>query len=198
MILITPLTALAPQTAAPGPRTTSMRSISFSSVSCLSQNTPEKVGEYTVRPSIKTSNLLENRPLKPRAVIAHLLASMRATCTPGTMRSNSGMVVTPERRISVSVMTNTAAAVSARRWGVLEATDTSIFTSSSILNCFNSAKRPLSAARVTWLLSKSRTRVLHSGLVKSPDQNTDRYLYSSGNLKLEMGILHITRRAGLF
>jgi hypothetical protein len=43
--LITPLTALAPHSVAPGPLITSMRSTSSSSTSCASQNTPEKSGE---------------------------------------------------------------------------------------------------------------------------------------------------------
>ena len=37
------------------------------------QNTPEKMGVYTVRPSIKTRSCLEYWPLKPRAVMAQVL-----------------------------------------------------------------------------------------------------------------------------
>jgi hypothetical protein len=44
MMLMTPLTALAPQRVAPGPLTTSIRSMSSSTTSCASQNTPEKSG----------------------------------------------------------------------------------------------------------------------------------------------------------
>ena len=40
MILMTPLTALAPHNVAPGPLITSIRSMSSKSVSCTSQNTP--------------------------------------------------------------------------------------------------------------------------------------------------------------
>src|SRR5436309_9483 len=43
-MLITPLTALAPQRVAPGPRMISMRSTSSSITSCTSQKTPEKSG----------------------------------------------------------------------------------------------------------------------------------------------------------
>ena len=43
-MLITPFTALAPHSVAPGPLMTSMRSTSSSSRSCWSQNTPEKNG----------------------------------------------------------------------------------------------------------------------------------------------------------
>lgn len=57
MMLITPLTALAPQIDAPGPRTTSMRSTSSSGMSLNSQNTPEYTGEYRLRPSCSTSSL---------------------------------------------------------------------------------------------------------------------------------------------
>ena len=58
-----------------------------------------------LRPSIKTSILSANCPAKPRAVTDQLFASMRATCNPGTMRSSSGMLSSPERRISSCVMT---------------------------------------------------------------------------------------------
>ena len=43
-MLMMPLTALAPHSAAPGPRTTSIRSMSSSTTSCTSQNTPENSG----------------------------------------------------------------------------------------------------------------------------------------------------------
>ncbi len=73
-MLMTPLTALAPHTAAPGPRMTSMRSMSSSSMSWWSQYTPEKRGVYTLRPSTSTSSLLEKCWLKPRAETAQVLA----------------------------------------------------------------------------------------------------------------------------
>ena len=44
MTLITPFTALAPHSVAPGPLMTSIRSMSASGTSCTSQNTPEKSG----------------------------------------------------------------------------------------------------------------------------------------------------------
>ena len=44
MMLITPLTALAPHSVAPGPRITSIRSTSSSGTSCTSQKTPENRG----------------------------------------------------------------------------------------------------------------------------------------------------------
>jgi hypothetical protein len=44
MMLITPFTAFAPHSVAPGPLITSMRSMSSSITSCWSQNTPENNG----------------------------------------------------------------------------------------------------------------------------------------------------------
>jgi len=44
MMLITPLTAFEPQIVAPGPRMTSIRSMSSGGMSCMFQNTPEKAG----------------------------------------------------------------------------------------------------------------------------------------------------------
>ena len=49
MMLMTPLTAFAPQIAAPGPRITSMRSMLSRETFCESQKTPAKIGVYTVR-----------------------------------------------------------------------------------------------------------------------------------------------------
>jgi hypothetical protein len=43
-------------------------------------------------------------------LIAHALASIWTTLTPGTMRSRSGMLVAPDRRISSRFRTKTAAA----------------------------------------------------------------------------------------
>ena len=83
MTLMTPFTALAPHTVAPGPRITSICSTSSRNTSCASQNTPEKSGVYTLRPSIRTSSLLATVPLKPRAVMAYCRLSTRATSTPG-------------------------------------------------------------------------------------------------------------------
>ena len=88
-------------------------------------------------PSIMTSSLSAKRPLKPRIETAHLLASMRATSTPGTIRRTSGMLVAPERRMSSAPMTKAAAAVSAsgRVCRLTELTSTtSTFISSSRLS----------------------------------------------------------------
>jgi len=66
---MTPLTAFAPHSVPPGPRTTSMRSMSAMTRSWPSQNTPPNTGEYTVRPSIMTSILLAVVMLNPRVLI---------------------------------------------------------------------------------------------------------------------------------
>src|SRR5207248_9346549 len=60
-----------PHNVAPGPRMTSIRSMSSSIIPCTSQNTPEKSGLYKVRPSCRTSSLLAKTSLNPRALTAH-------------------------------------------------------------------------------------------------------------------------------
>ena len=60
MTLITPFTAFAPHSVAPGPRMTSMRSISPSGMSCTSQKTPAKSGEYD-RPAVDQHQQLVGR-----------------------------------------------------------------------------------------------------------------------------------------
>ena len=130
-MLITPLTALAPHMAAPGPRITSIRSMSLNIVSSASHSTPENKGEYTLRPSLSTNSLLAKRPLKPRMLTAQRLLAMRATSTPGAMRSASGMLRTPERRMSSREITNTAAATSCTSCTLREALLISIFSKSS-------------------------------------------------------------------
>jgi len=115
MMLITPFTAFAPQSVAPGPLITSMRSMSSSAKSCASQKTPEKSGVYSVRPSISTSSLLASTLLKPRAEIAYWLLSARATVRLGARRSTSGKLVAPERRMSSPVITKIDAGASITR-----------------------------------------------------------------------------------
>ena len=138
MMLITPLTALAPQTVAPGPRITSIRSMSSSGKSNVSHKTPPKVGVYTVRPSTITRSSLLKRPLSPRALMAHVLASICATSSPGTMRSRSGMLVAPERAMSAAVMTNIAEAVRDIFCSVLDTEVTLVFMRSSRLRLVKS------------------------------------------------------------
>ena len=119
---------------------TSIRSMSSSMVSLVSQRTPEKSGLYRVRPSMSTRSLLAEKALKPRLVTAHLLASIRATCRPGTMRNTSGRVVAPERFMSSWLITKTAAAASLAFSAFLETEVISTESSSSressvILGC---------------------------------------------------------------
>jgi hypothetical protein len=73
-----------------------------------SQKTPPNVGVYTVRPSISTNSSLLNRALNPRTLTAHVLALIRATSSPGTILSRSGILVAPERRMASGVITKTA------------------------------------------------------------------------------------------
>ena len=65
--------------------------------------------------------------------MAHLFSSMRATCTPGTSRRASGMLVAPERRMSSCVMTKMAAAASATFCVRLDTDVTCMFIRSSTL-----------------------------------------------------------------
>jgi len=152
MMLITPLTALAPQVAPPGPRMTSIRSMSASTVSCTSQKTPENAGEKTVRPSTSTSNLLAKRPLSPRAVTAQALALICATSMPGAMRKASGIVCAPMRRMSSPVMIKTAAAAWETVCGFLE-TDvisrlsTSLRSRSKNVSCARETEHNMSQLR---------------------------------------------------
>ena len=135
MTLITPFTALAPHSAAPGPLITSMRSTSSSITSWASQNTPEKSGVYTTRPSISTSSLLAIALgwLKPRALIAYELALMRATSTLGASLKASGRRVAPERRMSSPVITNMDAGASRSRSACFDTEVTWMLPSSSML-----------------------------------------------------------------
>jgi hypothetical protein len=101
---------------------------------CASQKTPEKSGEYTVRPSIITSSLLASVLLKPRAVMAYWLASARATWRLGARRSTSGRLVAPERRMSSLVMTKADAATSESRSARRDTEVTTTLASSSRLS----------------------------------------------------------------
>src|SRR5947209_2878830 len=69
-----------------------------------------------VRPSISTWSLLDAVVLKPRAAIAQVWPSARATSRPVARRSASGSEVTPARRMS-SPVTTVIAAVAAERGG---------------------------------------------------------------------------------
>src|SRR5271165_3011175 len=130
MMLITPFTALVPQIAAPGPRITSIRSISLGGIASVSQYTPEASSLYTLRPSTSTRSLLALSSLNPRMLMAQLPLLLRATCTPGASRSISGKL-RPERRMSSAVITNADAAVLPRRCPLLDTEVTWMFISSS-------------------------------------------------------------------
>ena len=85
--------------------------MSSSGRSRTSQNTPQKLGKYTLRPSTITSSLLLNSPSNPCMLMAQTFELICATFTPDTMRSKSGILFAPERRMSSCVITKMAAAV---------------------------------------------------------------------------------------
>ncbi len=132
-----------------------MRSMSSIIVSWASQNVPEKSGEYTLRPSTRTSSFIANPLLNPRTETAWYVPLMRATSTPGTSRRASGIDAAPERRMSSAVSTEIAAAVSDSRWGRLETEVISIFIRSSSPSSASAAS--LSAARTVVAMQTSAT-----------------------------------------
>ena len=75
--------------------------------------------------------------LKPRAVIAQVRPSKRATWTPVTRRSASGSVVIPARRMSSPVTTEMAAAAALIGSACFSVDVTSMFDSSSIDSCLS-------------------------------------------------------------
>ena len=176
-MLMTPLTALAPHAVAPGPLMTSIRSMSSRSTSCSSQKTPANSGEYTVRPSISTSSLFARPLLKPRALMAHWLASSWSTSRLVASRRASGRRVAPERRISSRVMTWMADAVSDRCSGRRETELTSMAINCSRLIffsapgegnvsgvCADALLARMSAPRAAWTGSSLATRLPPRGL----------------------------------
>src|SRR5690348_6587243 len=133
MMLITPFTAFAPHSVPPGPRITSIRSMSSRGGSCTSHHTPPKVGVYASRPSTKTSILALKRLLNPRALTSQTCELCWATCNPGTMRSASGMDEKPPRTMSCPVTTKIAAGASNKLSVFFDGEVTSMFISSSML-----------------------------------------------------------------
>ena len=86
-----------------------------------------------LRVSLSTSSFSELMLLNARELTAHEFELRRATCTPGTPRSASGIVVAPERRMSSLVTTLTAAAAELRVSAVRDTDVTSMSISSSML-----------------------------------------------------------------
>ena len=104
MMEMTPLTALAPQATPPGPRTTSMRSMSDTITSFKSQNTPENARLY--RPAVDQYEQLVGEGTIETAdrhcpIAGTHLRDLYAWSEP----QNSGRVVRPDWRISRPVMT---------------------------------------------------------------------------------------------
>src|SRR2546428_10111855 len=66
-MLMTPVTAFTPHIDPPGPRITSILAMSERGRSSVSQKTPEKVGEYTDRPSTITRSEEHTSELQSRS-----------------------------------------------------------------------------------------------------------------------------------
>ena len=105
--------------------------------------------------------------LIPLIEMAHLLASIWATSTPGAMRRASGMLRTPERRISSPVITNAAAGASTSLSSVLDTEVTSICMSSSSLSSVRLELRgsaqagvPVNVARIASESNETQTTFL--------------------------------------
>ena len=86
-----------------------------------------------LRVSDSTSSFSELMLLKPRALTAQLLDVCSPTCSPGTRRRASGMVVAPDRRMISGLTTATAAAASRSVSSVRETEVISTVMSSSKL-----------------------------------------------------------------
>src|ERR1035437_6700279 len=84
-------------------------------------------------PSTMTNNSSAKRPLNPRTLIAHVLALIRATLTPGTILNASAIFVAPDWRMSSAVITKTAEGVCDNIRSVRETDVTRIFMRSSRL-----------------------------------------------------------------
>src|SRR3569833_43074 len=93
-----------------------------------------------------TSTLSLYRSLNPRMLIAHELALICATLTPGTTRRRSGILLVPERRISSSEITKIAAPVLETDSSLRETEVTRIFIRSSRL----APAKPLEADVEGW------------------------------------------------
>ena len=134
IILITPLTAFAPHTEPPGPRMTSILSMSSSGTS----NDPNKLRRKLLSKRrgrrSAPANCSRTAALNPRALMAQVLALICATSSPGTMRSKSGILVAPERRMSSWVITKIAAATCDNFCSFFETEVTSVFIRSSRLS----------------------------------------------------------------
>ncbi len=133
-----------------------MRATSRRSYSKTSQNTPENSGEYTLRPSKRTSNLSAEVLLKPRTLMAYWRASARATCTPGTRRSASAKLRTPLRCKSSAVITVMAAAASVSGSARLETELISMFIKSLRLSSVRSVPSPTLARAAMQLAASAK------------------------------------------
>src|ERR1035438_2667445 len=100
--------------------------------------------------------------------MAQALASICSTSTPGAMRSRSGMLVAPERRMSSRLITKTAAAVRERLFSLFETDVTLTFIRSSMSSLLRSmgtgswaapADRYQARAQIRWAPWRKRVEV---------------------------------------
>ena len=89
MTLMTPFSALAPQTADAGPRITSMRLISSRFAGMKSHIVNPKKSWYRLRPSTTASCDVASDDVAPRLVTLTSRAEICVMFTPGTLRSRS-------------------------------------------------------------------------------------------------------------
>ena len=104
---MTPLKALAPQAAPPGPRTTSMRSMSSRMSGRRKYSPAPNAGFSPMRPSCSSRVRSENWSCRPRTPTSERLRSENSTSTPGTNCRTSAMEVRPPKWMSSAVTTLT-------------------------------------------------------------------------------------------
>ena len=110
MMLMTPFMALAPHSVAPGPRD------DLDAIDVIHEHVLHVVGDAGKQRRIDAAPVDEHEdlvgevlhigaPANPRAPFEYLVDESCVTCRLGARRSASGMLVTPERRISSRVIT---------------------------------------------------------------------------------------------
>jgi len=137
-MFMTPLTAFAPHTVPPGPRITSMRSMSSQSPFPVHPEHPRKcrvIHAYTV---YKHEQLVENSHIKLRVLTAHVLLLSRATSMPGTPRRASGIFFRARASNVFGGDNVDGDAVSKSFSGFLDADVTLTFSRSSMLSSVKS------------------------------------------------------------
>ena len=109
---ITPLALLGPYRAAPGPKTTSMRSISSLVTGMKLYAFSRSEGTRAMRLSVNVSKVPENTLLKPRTTTLRCTSPVWAISTPGSPSTCSATDSTGLETISLAVTTATDAGAS--------------------------------------------------------------------------------------